>query len=189
MAQEGTKASVQTRPRGPVHALRFLIIVVGQTTLVVVGLLLVYWLLPLQQRFNGEWLVRLVEGLVLTGAVLAWQVRSISNSHTPIIRAVRALVTALWIFVLVFAITYLSVSRQHAGSFSEPLDKISALYFTVTVVATVGFGDIVPITDLARVITTGQMLLDLIFIATAGRLLVSTATRRLPHKGQPAADD
>ena len=178
-----------TRPRGSVHAVRLLLIIVGQTTLVVVGLLLVYWVLPLQQRFNGEWLVRLAEGLVLTGAVLAWQIRSISNSHAPIIRAVRALVTALWVFVLVFAITYISVSRQHPGSFSEPLDKISALYFAVTVVATVGFGDIVPLTNLARVITTGQMLLDLIFIATAGRVLLATATHRLPHVGQPGADD
>jgi hypothetical protein len=157
---------------------------VGQAILVVSGLLFVYWLLPLQQRFDGQWLLRLAGGLVITGIVLAWQVRSISRSHYPLVRAVRALVAGLFVFVLAFAITYVSVSQQHAGSFSEPLSKVSGLYFAVTVMATVGFGDIVPRTDLARAIATVQMLLDLIFVATAGRLLITTATREARSRGR-----
>jgi hypothetical protein len=169
----------------PVRGLRLVLIVVGQTILVVGGLLFVYWLLPIQQRFDGQWVLRLAGGLLVTGIVLAWQIRSIWHSHFPVVRAVRALVTGLSVFVLVFAITYVSVSRQQSGSFSEPLGKVSALYFAVTVVATVGFGDIVPRTDLARAITTAQMLLDLIFVATAGRLLVTSATRRASTRDKP----
>ena len=48
------------------------------------------------------------------------------------------------IFIVVFAWTYLTLARSDATGFSQPLTRISALYFTVTVFSTVGFGDITP---------------------------------------------
>lgn len=165
--------------------LGLLVVTTGEMLLVVVGLLAVYWLLPIQDRFSASWLLRLVGGLLLTCVALAWEVRSIKLSARPLLRGIRALVTALTIFVLVFAITYLTVSRQQHDSFSEPLQKVSAIYFSVTVLTTVGFGDIVARTDLARIITTFQMVLDLIFIAVAGRLLLTTATSRLHAEDRP----
>jgi voltage-gated potassium channel len=148
----------------------------AETVLVAVGIGLVYWLMPIQDRVSAGWVLRLVGGLLLAGGVVAWQVRSISRSTRPILRAVRGLIVSLAIFVVAFASTYISISHQQPSSFSDPLSKLDALYFTVTVVATVGFGDIVPRSELARSITTVQMLLDLVFLATAGRLLISTAT-------------
>ena len=43
-----------------------------------------------------------------------------------------------------------------AGNFSEPLTRTDALYFTVTVFSTVGFGDITAKTEAARLVVTGQ---------------------------------
>ena len=45
-----------------------------------------------------------------------------------------------------------------AGNFSQPLNHTDALYFTVTVFATVGFGDITATTEAARLVVTGQMI-------------------------------
>lgn len=148
----------------------------AETVLVTVGLFLVYWLLPIQDRVSVSWVFRLIGGLLLTCGVVAWQVRSISRSTRPILRAIRGLIVSFGIFVIAFASTYLGISHQQPSSFNDPLSKLDALYFTVTVVATVGFGDIVPRSNLARSLTTIQMLLDLVFIATAGRLLITTAT-------------
>ena len=39
------------------------------------------------------------------------------------------------------------LAGRSRGSFTQPLDHTTALYFTVTVFATVGFGDIVAATD------------------------------------------
>jgi len=155
-----------------------------ETLLVAVGMCLVYWLLPIQDRVSASWGIRLVGGLLLIGGVLAWQVWSISRSTRPILRAVRGITVSFAIFVLVFASTYLSMSDQEPTSFNDVLSKLDALYFTVTVIATVGFGDIVPRSDLARSITTVQMVLDLVFIATAGRFLITTATRRRAERGE-----
>ena len=155
-----------------------------ETLLVAVGMCLVYWLLPIQDRVSASWGIRLVGGLLLIGGVLAWQVWSISRSTRPILRAVRGITVSFAIFVLVFASTYLGMSHQEPTSFNDVLSKLDALYFTVTVIATVGFGDIVPRSDLARSITTVQMVLDLVFIATAGRFLITTATRRRAERGE-----
>jgi len=155
-----------------------------ETLLVAVGMCLVYWLLPIQDRVSASWGIRLVGGLLLIGGVLAWQVWSISRSTRPILRAVRGITVSFAIFVLVFASTYLGMSHQEPTSFNDVLSKLDALYFTVTVIATVGFGDLVPRSDLARSITTVQMVLDLVFIATAGRFLITTATRRRAERGE-----
>ena len=43
--------------------------------------------------------------------------------------------------------------------FSQKLDHSRALYFTITVFSTVGFGDITPTNDAARLAVGAQMLL------------------------------
>ena len=45
---------------------------------------------------------------------------------------------------MVFASTYFVMERVSAANFTQPLTRTGALYFTVTVFSTVGFGDITP---------------------------------------------
>jgi voltage-gated potassium channel len=59
----------------------------------------------------------------------------------------------------------------------HPLDRPSALYFAVTVFSTVGFGDIAPHTDTARLVVTVQMLADLAVIAVVIRLIFGAVNR------------
>ena len=50
----------------------------------------------------------------------------------------------------VFATSYYVVAVNQADSFTQPMNKVGATYFTVAVFSTVGFGDITAKTDLAR---------------------------------------
>ena len=59
--------------------------------------------------------------------------------------------------------------------FSQKLDHSRALYFTITVFSTVGFGDITPTNDAARLMVSVQMLLDLFIIGVVVRLLINAA--------------
>jgi len=52
---------------------------------------------------------------------------------------------------------------------THPLTRTDALYFAVTVVSTVGFGDIVPVSQSARLVVTVQMLLDLLALGLVVR--------------------
>ena len=65
--------------------------------------------------------------------------------------------------------------RSWSGHPSEPLNHTGALYLVITVFSTVGFGDITPKGDLARIVTSIQMLLDLVVIGAVVRLLTTAA--------------
>jgi hypothetical protein len=46
------------------------------------------------------------------------------------------------------------------------------LYFTVTVFATVGFGDITATTELTRALVTGQMVSGIVIVGLGARIIV-----------------
>ena len=120
-------------------------------------------------------LLRLVVGIVAFAAVLAWQLRRVTRAEFPVLRAVHALAVTIPLFLVVFAAVYLSLAQGSAAHFSEPLDHTGALYLAITVFSTVGFGDITPESELARIVVSIQMLLDLVVIGVVVRLLTTAA--------------
>ena len=92
-------------------------------------------------------------------------------------------------FLLVFAILYLSLSQAATTHFSQPLNHTGALYLTITVFSTVGFGDITPKGDLARIVVSIQMLLDLVVIGAVVRLIATAATTGRDSAGSPSSHE
>ena len=148
-----------------------------------------YFLVPTQDPGQGSDLPWLVLELVLFAVVVALQIPAIINAKFPILRAAITLGVLVPLYLLVFARLYLSGSLSDPGTFSQPLDHATALYFTVTVFATVGFGDIVAKTDTMRLVVTAQMLINLIVVGAFIRLLVSAARRGLEQKSASASSD
>ena len=56
----------------------------------------------------------------------------------PQLRAAEALATVVPLVIVVFALFYVAYSDADPGAFSEIITKVNGLYFTVTVLATVG---------------------------------------------------
>lgn len=127
----------------------------------------------------------LVIALVVFAVAFAWQITRIRKSHHPSLRAAEAAVSTLAIFLVAFSVVYLSYSAAVPGSFTDPLNHVSAFYFTTTVFATVGFGDITPVADTMRIVTTIQMLLDLVFLGVLLRLLVQVAQSATAKRSEP----
>lgn len=147
-----------------------------------------YFLLPVPNRDNPPDARSLVLQLVVFGVVGGFQLPAIVRSKHPVARAVEALALTVPLFLLIFARIYLETSLHDAGSFTEPLGRTSALYFTVTVFTTVGFGDIVAETDSARLLVVVQMLLNLVVLG-AGIRVVAFAARRGVQRQQGAPGD
>ncbi len=144
-------------------------------------LMFVYYTIPLDRPLDAATWIGFVLGLVAFAAIIAWQVRAILASDVPRLRAIQAVAIGLPILLLLFASTYLRISRDAPDSFSEALGRTDALYFTVTVFSTVGFGDIVPRSELARILTMIQMLTGLVVVGLVAKVLlgaVQTAVRR-----------
>ncbi|MFD7018411.1 potassium channel family protein [Streptomyces sp. NPDC059161] len=161
---------------------------------VTVGLwLVVYYLVPLDHGIGIGTAVALVVSLVLFAGVVVWQVGTVTRSAHPRLRAIETLATAGPIFLVIFSAAYVLLSKYQAGSFSETLGRTDALYFTVTVFTTVGFGDIVPVTGTARVLTMVQMLADVILVGMVARILLGAVriaeNARSGDSGEPPGSD
>ena len=116
---------------------------------------------------------RLAVGLLALVTVAAYQVGAIIRSSHPALRAVEALSVTAPLFLLLFAAVYFLMAQADAGNFNtETLTRTDSLYFTVTVFATVGFGDITATSEAARVLVTIQMILDLIVLGLGVRAFV-----------------
>jgi len=118
----------------------------------------------------------------LFGLVFWWQIRRISKARHPQAQMVEALATVFVLFLAIFAKTYHIISQAYPHSFSEDLDYFSSLYFALTVLSTVGFGDISPIMPLARGVTMLQMVLDIVLIGVAVRVITTTASKAIGRK-------
>jgi hypothetical protein len=152
------------------------------TTLVVL-----YYTLPFDGRISGSAGLLLALGLCGFFALMWHGIRGIVRSETPRMRAVQVLATVVPFFVILFAAVYYVMCKQNPAAFSSRLTRTDALYFTVTVLSTVGFGDLVPVTESARVLVMIQMLGDLILIGVGVRALTSAARLGVERRGDNAA--
>lgn len=138
-------------------------------------LLVLYYLLPLDRPLDAGNAVWFAAGFLVFAAVVARQVFSIVRSPHPQLRQIEGLTVVVPVFLLMFSGTYYLLAAGHPGSFTQPLSRTDALYFTVTVFATVGFGDITAKTETARVLVTLQMVGGLVVVGLVAKLLVSAA--------------
>src|SRR5689334_3359546 len=161
----------------------------SRTCLSTIALLALYYRVPLDRPADLGLLIWLIVGLVIIGAVIGWQARAIAMSDMPRLRAVETAVAGLAALLILYASVYVVMSHNNPHSFTEVLGRTDALYFTLTVFATVGFGDITPVTETARIITMTQMLVGILAVGLAAKLIVgavqdavarAAATQRAP---------
>ena len=148
-------------------------------------LLIAFTVLP----FRGDlwWVGALLGSLLLIGIIplTVRRVRAVLVSERPMIEAGEALVVLLTMVLVGFAALYYAMDRLH-GQFSGLDTRLDSMYFTVTTLSTVGFGDIVAVGQKARFAVTVQMLFDLAYIGIAARVLL-TAARNRADPGQAAS--
>ena len=153
-----------------------------------IGLVAIYYLMPLDPSSLGVTVGLLAFGLLALAGLVGFQVRSIIRARHPALRAVGALATSVPLFLLLFAGTYYVMGGISEANFNQPLTRTDALYFTVTVVATVGFGDIVATTQGARVLVMGQMVAGIVIIGLGARIIVDAVKRGQQRRPAPGSD-
>jgi hypothetical protein len=132
--------------------------------------------------------LRLLIGLLIFAGLTVWQVRAITGSRYPGLRAAEALGFIVPFYLLLFASTYFVMERASAANFTQPLTRTDALYFAVTVFSTVGFGDIAPRSEATRVVLIVQMLGDIALLGAGARVLLG-AVRRGQQRGSDTGGD
>lgn len=172
--EAGARPRTQPRPRPP---RRTLIATVLRAAGSVAAAVTVYYVVPLDGRFSVSAGAELLAALVLFVVLGISQVKSVVHAAYPGIRAVEVLAVLIPVFILTFSAYYYVVGQHDPGGFSTTLTRTDALYFTVTTLATVGYGDITPTSEGARIAVTVQMIADLAVLG----VLVRTAARAVAH--------
>lgn len=166
--------------------LRIVLTSILRLALILAGSFALYFLIPID-GFNEEnpvaaW-IRLSAVVLAFVGVLALEVRIVVAANVPQIRAVEAVAVSVVAFVLLFALLYLSISTSDASAFSEPMDRVDALYFTSSTFTTVGFGDIVATSMLTRGLVSLQMIAGLGVLWMVAKVAF-LAARRGTHRTQ-----
>jgi len=171
----------------PAARRRTILAAIARTVLTLTGMLILYFVLPLNRGFGATTVLTLVAGLLAFSLLVAWQVRGILRSSTPALRAVESVALSIPLFLLVFAAVYVVLGTADPGAFSEKLTRTDNLYFVMTVFSTVGFGDITPVSEAARALTTVQMAADLVLIGLVLRVFLSAVDQGRRRTGSSEA--
>jgi voltage-gated potassium channel len=75
-------------------------------------LVVLYYLLPLDQSWDAATAARLLVGLAVFAGVMVWQIKTVAGSLYPAMRAFEALGLIVPLYLLLFASTITSPPRQ-----------------------------------------------------------------------------
>ncbi|MFE0810739.1 potassium channel family protein [Streptomyces sp. NPDC058794] len=150
------------------RAVRPWVVRAGAATVVVTA----YFLLPLDhlgpQRPLVSWLLFALV-LAVVAVLLLRQIRHVLVDR-PDSRPGMVLSLLIVLSVHVFSATYYALAKQ-PGEFTGLHTRVDALYFTVVTLATVGYGDIAPRGQSARIVTVLQIAYSFVFLTAAATAL------------------
>ncbi|HEX5018146.1 MAG TPA: potassium channel family protein [Actinomycetes bacterium] len=142
----------------------------------IASLLFVYFMFPLTDQEDAlTGFVAVVGGLTVFGVIFIRQLGRIRKAEYPMLRAAESITLVGTLFIILMATCATGFALADASNYSEDLSRMDALYFTVTTLATVGFGDITPTSATTRAFTTFQIVLGVGLLGVGLRALVTVA--------------
>ena len=152
------------------HRLRFLL----RSGLTITALLALYAVIPVPGHRHSlpVTLAVALTGLVgLSYAFFTLAERARQSTEQDVSVRLEAVVAVLYAFIVFSSLVYLGLA-SNSGEFDGLNTRVDALYFTMSTIATVGFGDIHATGQAARVVVTVQIFLDLIFVGLMARIIL-----------------
>lgn len=151
-----------------------------------IAMLLGYFLLPLHRLGPDRSALALVLLVVALGVLALLLVRQI---HAELLERPGAhpgvvIPLLMCLSVLVFSAAYF-VMAHYPGQFDGLRTRVDALYFTLVTLATVGYGDITPLGQAARVVTMLQIVYNFVFLTAAATALTRRIRSRVGTRDRP----
>lgn len=143
------------------------------------GLLVAFYAIPVSNQ-PARIGLPLALAVTLAGmAVLAWAIAEQVIRHRRGVRQnIPFMFMLLNLVVIFFALGYFILVEHSANQFTGIATRTDSLYFTVTILGTVAFGDVHAVGQFARTLVTLQIVFDFIFVAA----LISTIGSSLRSK-------
>ncbi len=143
---------------------------VARTVLVLFGVTAVFLLLPVQ-AFNLSDTIRIVAvfliGLAGIAFLIVWQVMAYRDAKISGRARLQGLIVALYVAVLFFALSYYLMALSGPEQIAGLKTRMDALYFSLTIMSTVGFGDVHAESQASRAIVSLHLAFNLLFVSLA----------------------
>ncbi|MEH0935848.1 potassium channel family protein [Micromonospora psammae] len=154
-------------------------------------LLLAYFLVPVQADPDTTRLVlRSTAAALLVATVALLVTRQVRRQLTAAaprgeseVRSLIRLSVALFAGLLTFALADYVVAMSRPDEFANLDTRIDALYFALATLTTIGYGDVHPQGQIARLVVCAQMAFSIGVIATGASIVVRQLTER-PGQGR-----
>ena len=136
--------------------------VVGSIALIVRWLS--FWIRSFRAELYDDWAT--IAAIAVIGLVLLMQIfRSGRVTHVRI----QGAIAVYLLFGVAWAHAYHVIDILHPGSFSAPAGELSTpadwIYFSFVTLTTVGYGDITPVSTLARALAIAEALVGQLYLA------------------------
>jgi len=136
-------------------------------------LVVLYFAVPATTRIpTGDAVARgvvTIASLVLLGALVARQLRLQIDEGMD--RRVDGLVVSVVGVVVAFSMGFFLLNQRDASQVDGLHTRVDALYFTMSTLTTVGYGDVHASGQSARVLVVIQMVFNVIFVTSAATLM------------------
>ena len=154
------------------------------TVLLVAAATVVYYLVPVPGRMRqSSWALIFFLGCAVLGGLILVTIGRLLRAGAD--ERIRGLLLLLTLAVLFFSWTD-RAAASIPGEFADLHTKTDALYFTISTLATVGFGDVHPTGQLARAAVTLEIVFNLVFLGASVSMIsgiIRRQTRRLGNRG------
>ena len=154
----------------------------GRGTLSLVSVLAIYYAVPVGALPSGIGIVisvaALLGGVTLLGWLTVRQVQRLARRTADEAVRLDSLVFLVVVVVPMFALGFFALNDADPDQFVSLDTKTDALYFALSTLATVGFGDVHAEGQLARGLVTLQIAFNLVIVATAASLLTAQIRAR-----------
>ncbi|MFC7495603.1 MULTISPECIES: potassium channel family protein [unclassified Nocardioides] len=142
-----------------------------------------YFVVPVNTH-GDDLVIRAVLTVLLVGLLAAgvvWQV--VLQVEDPN-RRVDGLALALVISVLVFALTFYKLATSEPGQIAGLETRLDGLYFTMSTLLTIGYGDIHAAGQTARGLVLVQMLFNVVVLTMGATTLTSRIRMRAEQRAE-----
>jgi hypothetical protein len=151
---------------------------------ILVVVLVLYFTVPVSFEIETSEVVQLLVSLVALTVLAVAVLSEVRHQLVDAERRIDGLVIALMIAVLGFALGFYVMAERDPAQLPGLDTRVDALYFTMTTLLTIGYGDIHAAGQAARTLVLIQMVFNVVIIATAA----STITTRIRTRAEVRAE-
>jgi voltage-gated potassium channel len=141
-------------------------------------ILVVYFAAPVRLALDESTAVRLSTVLVALGLLAAFVVWVLRRQVDDESRRIDGLITVILVVVVAFSLAFYIMEKSSPGEVAGLKTRLDSLYFTVSTLLTIGYGDVHAQGQAARALVLVQVVFNTVFVATAAGLLSARVRTR-----------